>query len=161
MDALKTSSIVRKLAGGSQIFKRLRISKLGANSCNLLSPSLTVICGIFAAVFCNLRYIFVTASRSSRTRQGANPVEPQRWAGICKLLKLADCIIVTNVLPPEQAPLFAYSQLGHVVQLLFCVVQTHAPNRIGGPCPPAAFRGKPEVEAFQFSSSPDAVPTLG
>jgi hypothetical protein len=40
---------------------------------------------------------------------GANPVVPQRGAGLCKLLKL----------PPEQAPLFAYSQLGHIVQLFF------------------------------------------
>jgi hypothetical protein len=40
------------------------------------SPSFIVICGAFAAVSCNLRYIFVTGSRSSRTRQGANPVEP-------------------------------------------------------------------------------------
>jgi hypothetical protein len=31
---------------------------------NLLSPSFVVICGSFAAVFCNLRYIFVTASQS-------------------------------------------------------------------------------------------------
>jgi hypothetical protein len=73
-----------------------RIQQVGATSCNLLSPSFIPICGIFAAVFCNLRYIFVTASRSSRTRQGASPVEPQRWVGSCKLLKLADCIIVTT-----------------------------------------------------------------
>jgi hypothetical protein len=29
-------------------------------------------CCIFAVAFCNLRYIFVTASRSSRSQQGAN-----------------------------------------------------------------------------------------
>ena len=129
-----------------------RIQQVGANSCNLLSPSFIVICGIFAAVFCNLRYIFVTASRSSRKRQGANPVAPQRWAGSCKLPKLADCIIVTNVLPPEQAPpLFAYSQLGHVVQTFrcfFCVVERTLRIGLVGPCPAAAFQDKPEVEAF-------------
>jgi hypothetical protein len=38
-------------------------------------PSFIVICSILAAVFCNLHYIFVTASRSSRTHQGAHPVE--------------------------------------------------------------------------------------
>jgi hypothetical protein len=38
-----------------------RNQQVGANSCNLLSPSFIVICGSFAAVFCNLRYIFVTA----------------------------------------------------------------------------------------------------
>jgi hypothetical protein len=57
----------------------------------------------------------------------------QRWnlklffrVGSCKFLKLADCIIVTNVLPPEQTTLFAYSRRGDVVRLLFCVVErTH------------------------------------
>jgi hypothetical protein len=44
-----------------------RIQQVGANFCNLLSPSFIAICGIFAAVFFNLRYIFVTASQSSRT----------------------------------------------------------------------------------------------
>jgi hypothetical protein len=34
----------------------------------------------------------------------------------------------------EQAQLFAYSQRGHVVQVLFLCRRTHAPNRIGGPC---------------------------
>jgi hypothetical protein len=54
-----------------------------------------------------------------------------------------------DVLPPEQAPLFAYSQLGHVVQLFFLCRRTHPPNRISGSLPAAAAsQGKPEVEAF-------------
>jgi len=46
-----------------------RIQQVGANSRNLLSPSFIVISGIFAAVFCNLRYIFVTASLLSITQK--------------------------------------------------------------------------------------------
>jgi hypothetical protein len=37
------------------------IQQVETNSRKPLSPSFIVICGIFAAVFCNLRYIFVTA----------------------------------------------------------------------------------------------------
>jgi hypothetical protein len=48
-----------------------RIQQVGANSCNLLSPAFIAICGSFAAVFCNLRYIFVTASRSNERNQSA------------------------------------------------------------------------------------------
>src|SRR5882762_528123 len=83
----------------------------------------------FSFLYCYLRHLcrrflqFALHFRDSiaiqPNAQGANPVEPQRWAGSCKLLELADCIIVTNVLPPEQAPLFASSQLGHVAQMLF------------------------------------------
>jgi hypothetical protein len=43
-----------------------RIQQVAANSRNLLSLSLIAICGISAAVFCGLRYILMTASRSSR-----------------------------------------------------------------------------------------------
>ena len=36
-----------------------------------------------------------------------------------EILKLADCIIVTNALPPEQAPLFAHRRLGHTFRQFF------------------------------------------
>jgi hypothetical protein len=39
-----------------------RIQQVGANSRNLLSPSFVVNCLTFAAVFRNLRYIFVTVA---------------------------------------------------------------------------------------------------
>src|ERR1700674_4865570 len=70
-------SLILKLFASDIIFANHRLiernQQVGANSRNLLSPSCIVICGIFVAVFCNLRYIFVTAkSRSCRTRQAAN-----------------------------------------------------------------------------------------
>jgi hypothetical protein len=46
-----------------------RIQQVGANPRKLLSPSFIVICGIFAAVFCNLRYIFVTADNLASCRK--------------------------------------------------------------------------------------------
>jgi hypothetical protein len=39
-----------------------RNQQVGAISRKLLSPSFAVVCRAFAAVFCNLRYIFVTAA---------------------------------------------------------------------------------------------------
>jgi hypothetical protein len=44
-----------------------RIHQVGANSRNLLSPSFVVVCGIFAAIFRNLRYIFVTVATINLT----------------------------------------------------------------------------------------------
>jgi hypothetical protein len=112
-----------------------RIQQVGANSRNLLSPSFIVICGIFAAIFCNWRYIFVTASRSSRTRQVASPVEPLRWVESCKSLKLADCIIVTTFCRLNKRHSSPILNWDMSFSCFFCVVErTH---RIGlvGPCP--------------------------
>ena len=44
------------------------IQQVGANSRKLLSPSFIVICGIFAAVLFNLRYIYVTAKSWRQSR---------------------------------------------------------------------------------------------
>jgi hypothetical protein len=57
-----------------------RNQQVGTNSRNLLSPSFVAVCRIFATVFCNLRYIFVTASRSNERNQSANPVNRQNSA---------------------------------------------------------------------------------
>ena len=67
--------------------------------------------------------------RCNVTLQGNLPPVSIRQGQVCKLLKLADRIIVTNVLPPQQARLFAYSRLGLGVRLLFLCRRTHAPNR--------------------------------
>jgi hypothetical protein len=40
-----------------------RIQQVGANSRKPLSPSFVAVCRTFAAVSCNLRYIFVTATK--------------------------------------------------------------------------------------------------
>jgi hypothetical protein len=42
-----------------------RIQQVGANSRKPFSPSFVVVCRTFAAVFCNSRYIFVTATKLS------------------------------------------------------------------------------------------------
>jgi len=77
-----------------------RIQQVGAISCNLLSPSFIVVCGLFAAVFRTLRDIFVTDAISNYAAW--NAIVPRltvvSWAPPCTATWAATGLLPTS--PP-------------------------------------------------------------
>ena len=79
---------------------------------------------VVPTVLFRVLFVFVILSHERRrvvhfgVTASADRSSLRPWVASWKSHKLADSIIATNASPPEQAPLFAHSQLGHVVRLL-------------------------------------------